>query len=334
MRACGCSRVFLIVFPTECAAVYVDVPWRSGRMQVGGDMRGWKVNAQKFKRFHQGLTGRYFFYRRTIAERLYHITACESLLSDSKSRTMTTASMMTLLPGEDIPQDQLPRFKKGSLTLGPGLRHVPPSGVTSITHGSLHIDHRKSALWLDSPHGRHLPSVGDLVVAQVHHTAADHFHCILTPHTPFALLGLLAFEGANRKTRPQLRSGDLVYARVSRASKWEDVEVECVTSSSGKADGLGVLKGGMVFDISPAFARRLMMGTDKEGRSKGGIVILEEVGQKIKFEVAVGRNGRVWVDGETIGVTITIGRLLTQCDAEGWELEAQKKNVRKALREV
>lgn len=244
------------------------------------------------------------------------------------------STAITLLPGEEIPQDQLPKSRKGTLTLGPGLRHIPPSSVVSTTAGSLHVDHKKSALWLDVPHGRYLPSIGDLIVAQVHHSSADTFHCFITPHTPFALLGQLAFEGANRKNRPQLKSGDLVYARVSRASKWEDTEIECVSPSSGKGDGLGPLKGGMLFDISPDFARRLMMGFDKEGRSKGGIVILEEVGQKVKFEVAVGRNGRVWVDSGSITATVTIGRLLTECDVEGWDIEVQRKTVRTVLKEV
>jgi exosome complex component RRP40 len=239
-----------------------------------------------------------------------------------------------LLPGEEISTDQLPKSKKGTLTLGPGLRHIPPTTVLSTTAGSLHVDHRKSALWIEHPHGRYLPSVGDLVVAQIHHSSADTYHCALTPHTQFALLGQLSFEGANKKTRPQLRAGDLVYARVIRVSKWDDTEIECVNSATGKADGMGALKGGMVFDVSPAFARRLMMGTDKEGRSKGGVVVLEEVGENAKFEVAVGRNGRVWVDSGSVRATWMIGRLLKQADEDDLGVEEQKKAVRKALKDV
>ena len=239
-----------------------------------------------------------------------------------------------LFPGEEISADQLPRSKKGTLTLGPGLRHIPPSEILSTTTGTLYIDHKKGALWLEHPHGRYLPSIGDLVIAQIHHTSADTYHCALTPQTPFALLGQLAFEGANKKTRPQLKAGDLVYARVCRASKWEDTEIECVNSATGKGDGMGPLKGGMLFAVSPAFARRLMMGTDKEGRSKGGVVVLEEVGEKVKFEVAVGRNGKVWVDSGSIRATAMIGRLLKQADEEALDTEGQKKAVRKALKDV
>ncbi|TKA78236.1 hypothetical protein B0A55_04785 [Friedmanniomyces simplex] len=244
------------------------------------------------------------------------------------------AATMVLLPGEEIPTDLLPKSKKGTLTLGPGLHHTPPSTISATTAGTLQVDHRKAALWLEHAGGRYQPSVGDLVIAQIHHSSVETYSCTLTPHTSFALLGQLAFEGVSKKTRPQLKAGDVVYARVSKTSKWEDVEIECFNSATGKAEGMGPLKGGMLFDVRPAFARRLMMGTDKEGTSKGSVVVLEEVGEKVKFEVAVGRNGRVWVDSGSVRETVLIGQLLRMADEEGWGVEAQRKAVKKALRDV
>ena len=97
---------------------------------------------------------------------------------------------------------------------------------------------------------------------------------------------------------------------------------------------MGPLKGGMLFDVSPAFARRLMMGTDKEGRSKGGVVVLEEVGEKVRFEVAVGRNGKVWIDIGAVRLTIVVGQLLKKADEEGLDVEGQKKAVKRALKDV
>lgn len=92
---------------------------------------------------------------------------------------------------------------------------------------------------------------------------------------------------------------------------------------------MGPLTGGMVFDVSAGFARRLMLGG-----KKGGVVILDVVGEKVKFEVAVGRNGRVWVDSGSVRETVAIGRLLVRADEEGWEEERQRGEVKKALREV
>ncbi|GAB7359560.1 hypothetical protein MBLNU230_g6748t1 [Neophaeotheca triangularis] len=235
------------------------------------------------------------------------------------------------LPGEPVPSTSLPTPKtsSGTLTLGPGLLHTPPSTITTTTAGTLQTDAKKAATWLESASTtRYQPSVGDLVIAQIHHSSTDLYHCALTPHTPFALLGQLSFENASRKTRPQLKSGDLVYARVKTAGKrGEEVEVECVNSATGKAEGMGPLKGGMVWEVSPGFARRLMLGG-----KRGGVVVLEAVGDKCRFEVAVGRNGRVWVDAGSVAEVLGIGRLLVMCDEEGWGVEEQKKRVKGFLK--
>ncbi|KAF2724678.1 exosome complex exonuclease-like protein Rrp40 [Polychaeton citri CBS 116435] len=237
-----------------------------------------------------------------------------------------------LVPGEVIDSSSLPKTKKGTLTLGPGLRHIPPSAVLSTTAGALQLDHKKSALWLEPSLGRYIPAIGDLVIAQVHRSAAEVFHCTVTPHSPTVLLAQLAFEGATRKTRPNLKSGDLVYARVckvpSRSAGSEDVEIECIDPSTSKAEGMGPLKGGMAFDITVQFSRRLMMGS-----KKGGICVLDDLGEKVRFEVAVGRNGRVWVDSGSIKTTIGIGQLLRQVDEQGLSIEDQKKLIKRMAKD-
>ncbi|KAH9828220.1 KH domain [Teratosphaeria destructans] len=244
------------------------------------------------------------------------------------------ATPTLLLPGERVSPDQLPKSKKGTLTLGPGLRLLPPHTIQSTTAGALSVDHRKGALWLEHDGGRYQPAVGDLVIAQIHHSTMDAYACALVPHTPYALLGQLAFEAANKKTRPQLKQADLVYARVVKTGKNEDTEIECFNSSTGKAEGMGPLKNGMLFSVSPSFARRLMMGTDKAGQSKGAVVVLEEVGEKLRFEVAVGRNGKVWVDAGSVREILAVGRLVVGADEGGWSVEEQKKQVKKAVKEI
>lgn len=160
----------------------------------------------------------------------------------------------------------------------------------------------------------------------MHHSSTDINHCIITPYTPPATLPQLSFEGATKKTRPILAPGALIYARVSSASKHMEPELECIHPSNGKGEGLGPLKGGMVFDISLGFARRLIMG------ERGGVVVLEELGAKIRFEVAVGRNGRVWVDSGNIKTTIAVGEALQEADQKRLGVTEQKKMVEKTLR--
>jgi exosome complex component RRP40 len=237
-----------------------------------------------------------------------------------------------LNPGATIPNSLLPTPSKNrSITLGPGLRHIPPSTILATTAGTLAVDSRKAALWLEntpSSSARYQPSVGDLVVAQIHHSGAgDVFYCSITPHTPHVILGQLSFEGASKKTRPKLESGDLVYARVKSCGRDDECEIECVNSNTGKAEGMGPLKGGMVFDVTTAFARRLMMGK----KEKSGLIILETIGERTRFEVAVGRNGRVWVDSGSIQDTLGIGKCLIGADELGWTLEEQKAMISKTL---
>lgn len=235
-----------------------------------------------------------------------------------------------LMPGNVLSTELLPTLREDkALNLGPGLRHTPPSTITATFAGQFETDSKRGAVWVESVGGRYLPHVGDLVIATVHHSSADTFNCTLTAHTPLALLGQLAFEGATKKTRPMLNSGMLVYARVKAADKWADVELMCCDPNTGKADGLGPLKGGTLFDISLALARRLVMPDDKSG-----LVILEEIGAKIRFEVAIGRNGKVWVSATHVNETIAIGRILSAIDQQNLDVDQQRKLVKSMLKNV
>lgn len=170
------------------------------------------------------------------------------------------------------------------------------------------------------------------MIGQVHHGAADFYYVQLTPHTSNALLPVLAFEMATKKTRPQLANGQLVSARVSLANKHMDAELECVNPATGKADGLGPLTGGMLFTVSLGFSRRLLM---PKITTEGGIVVLEELGNLgLGFETSVGRNGKVWVNSEVIRTILIVGRALKETDEERLEPEAQRKLVKKLVRET
>lgn len=111
-----------------------------------------------------------------------------------------------------------------------------------------------------------------------------------------------------------------------------EVELTCVNPSTGKSepDGLGPLNGGMVFEISTGLAARIL--------SKEGVVVLEELGDKLQggFEVGVGKNGKVWVDCQEAGVKgiCAVGRCLKETDEGSLREKEQKKLVAKVLDEM
>ncbi|PLB45740.1 exosome complex exonuclease Rrp40 [Aspergillus steynii IBT 23096] len=273
------------------------------------------------------------------------------------------SSPLILLPGDEVPSEHLPSHDSAPLRLGPGLRllsqpSTSPAPTDASTHvlsatqaGILSTDPKRNAVSILSfPNRRYVPTTNDLVIAQIHHSSPDYFHCMITPQTPQAVLGQLSFEGASKKTRPMLKQGDLVYARVLSTGLGPGAEIEltCVNPATGKAEpgGLGPLTGGMVFDLSIGMAARLMRaGSSTSDNEDGveGLVVLEELGRKLEkiggFELAVGRNGKVWVDcangGESaVKATVAIGRCLNTIDERNLQPADQRKLVSKLLREM
>jgi len=248
----------------------------------------------------------------------------------------STATQTIMLPGDEVPSSDLPvpTSTSAALKLGPGLSHKAPSTISANVAGTLYTDPRKNAIWVENNTGRYLPHPNDLILATVQRSSAEAFMCTITPHSATALLPHLAFENVTKKSRPSLVPGSLVYARVTSSlahNKFQDPELVCYNPSTGKSDGLGEVKGGMVYDISLEMARRLLVSKPKED---GGLVVLEVLAKLWPFEVAVGRNGRVWVDASDVKRTLLVGRCLMETDAQGLSLEGQEKLVRKLGREI
>lgn len=62
-------------------------------------------------------------------------------------------------------------------------------------------------------------------------------------------LPFTGFEGNSKKNRPNLSVGDVVFARVSVASKDLEPELVCFDTEN-KPDGFGEIKDGMMFRCS------------------------------------------------------------------------------------
>ncbi|VDO18492.1 unnamed protein product, partial [Heligmosomoides polygyrus] len=137
----------------------------------------------------------------------------------------------------------------------------------------------------DAPY-RYVAEKGDRVIGIVTGSAGDFYKLdIGTPEN--ATISFLAFEGATKRNRPDLKIGDIVFAQVIDEFAHTDVELTCIDSVS-RARGLGALSGGFMFKVSCNLARRLLSSNSQ---------LLKLLGKDYKFEITVGLNGRVWLKG-------------------------------------
>ncbi|PNX78164.1 exosome complex component rrp40-like protein, partial [Trifolium pratense] len=95
--------------------------------------------------------------------------------------------------------------------------------------------------------------------------------------------------------------GALLYVRVVKANPGMNPELSC-TDASGKAGQYGVLKEGYMFECSTGLSRMLL--------SSPTCPVLDTLGKKLSFEIAVGLNGRVWVNASSPPTTIIVANAL------------------------
>eukprot|EP00045_Choanoeca_perplexa_P001186 m.18335 g.18335 ORF g.18335 m.18335 type:complete len:233 (-) comp10787_c0_seq2:63-761(-) len=207
--------------------------------------------------------------------------------------------MMATFPRVVVPGDsvELPESPDTVIKLGPGLRlHAEDNNSCAIVTTAGVLRHREpNDYWVDITSKRPLAAQGELVIGIVTNNPGENYQVdIGTPAS--ARLNGLAFEAATRRNRPRLENGDIVYARVVLANKDMEPELTCV-NSSGKAGGMGPLTGGLLRECPLGLCRRLL---------RKGCTVLQELGSRQKFEIAVGMNGRLWVKAPQPSDTIIV----------------------------
>mmetsp|Transcript_16551 Transcript_16551/g.20606 ORF Transcript_16551/g.20606 Transcript_16551/m.20606 type:complete len:273 (+) Transcript_16551:80-898(+) len=220
--------------------------------------------------------------------------------------------LQIVLPGDDVTKQILTsttttagKTKSQSPKIGTGLRHDPATkSVVATRSGQFYArssNNNNASYFVRSNRRRYVPEKEDNVIGIVEDRFMGEYYRvnIFGPHP--ALLHNVAFEGATKRNRPSLHPGTLIYARVSKTDRDLDPELSCkVGSDNGGASRkdwmtdegtYGELKGGgMDFRVSLGLARELL---------KPGNVVLNCLGERIAFEVAIGVNGVVWCNATT-----------------------------------
>ncbi|WVR06251.1 hypothetical protein IAU60_003281 [Kwoniella sp. DSM 27419] len=239
-------------------------------------------------------------------------------------------SSTLVLPGDAIP---LPSSSK-SVILGPGIAasssRVPTGGsdaspVCVSTRlgllGSAKGKEKSEQYWVEGSSKRYIPAQKDMVLGTIIARHAEGFRVDLGS-AQMASLEALAFEGATKRSKPNLKVGTLVYARVSLANRDMEPEIECFDPNTGKAEGFGELKGGLMISCSLQLCRNLL---------NPKFPVLPALAASIPFEIAVGLNGKVWFKTETVSESIALKRVIEGVDSGA--IRADKGDVEGAVKD-
>ncbi|XP_040273211.1 exosome complex component RRP40 [Bufo bufo] len=202
--------------------------------------------------------------------------------------------------------------KRMRVVCGPGLtRHGEDLQVTKC--GLLR--HREPAVyWVDSHQKRYVPVKGDHIIGIVTIKSGDVFK-VDVAGSDQASLSFLAFEGATKKNRPNVKVGDLVYGQFIVANKDMEPELACI-DGSGKANGMGVIgQDGFMFKVSLGLVRKLLTPQND---------IIQELMNVLPMELVIGMNGRIWVKAKTLQQTLIVANILEACE---YLTAAQRKQV-------
>ncbi|XP_022738930.1 putative exosome complex component rrp40 isoform X2 [Durio zibethinus] len=188
----------------------------------------------------------------------------------------------TVVPG-DVVLD-LSSMTNQTVKLGGGLRQ-DCDAISAMKAGTLRFS-KPNKYWVESSQKRNFlidvkgPAVGFLPV--------------------------LAFEGGTRRNIPKFEVGTLLYLRVVKANFGMNPELSC-TDAGGKAAEFGPLKDGYMFETSTGLSRKLL--------SSPTCPVLEALGKKLSFEIAVGLNGRVWVNAASPDTIVVVANAIMNSES-------------------
>lgn len=221
----------------------------------------------------------------------------------------TSKQGRTFLPGEPvlflapgavvaIGSGLIPSSRK--VTVGDVEGDVITAALCGIVH-KVALPGRPIKYFLESPTvKRYVPRLGDPVIGTVTKSTMQSYSLNINA-AQLASLDALAFDGASKSNRPNLRPGDVVYCHVTRADP--DVETElscCAVGGNATKDWttgestFGPLYRGTIIRVPINYGKNLLEGTITTNAVNHNNV-LAQLGERVQYEVCIGLNGAVWV---------------------------------------
>lgn len=161
-----------------------------------------------------------------------------------------------LLPGDIIAcVKDFDELVESELKLGPGLR-LDGDKIVAFKYGVLRHKDSPLSMWVDTNQKRYVPVRNDSVLGLVAARGAEGYK-IDIGCAQLANLDALAFEGATKRHKPNLKISDIVYGKLVLAEKDMEPEISCL-DEGGKSNGLGPICGGYTFAVSLGLSRKLL----------------------------------------------------------------------------
>jgi len=150
----------------------------------------------------------------TIARDNVYVLPCTEIKNDSND----ISNSIKLGNGVIYKDDKIISLTAGKL--------VYSSSSSSSSTCSYNINNNKKY---------YIPKIGDQVIGIIEDKGTDYYRVnIFNGVNNSALLGRLAFEGATKRNKPELKKGDIIYARVQMAHKDLDTELTCLSNTGYK----------------------------------------------------------------------------------------------------
>ena len=283
------------------------------------------------------------------------------MVAKNKDKRIDNSLITVVLPGDDVTshitkiqnQSSSKKKKKKPIKIGRGLQLISPPKSPSkedddesnkmeiddndinvslpqikcTIAGRLHYNSSSHTVYVLTNTKRYIPQIHDRVICIIEDRMGDYYRVTIPGSTlgNNIILNTISFEGATKRNRPFLGTGDLIYARILHCYDFtSEVEISCMVNmgrddvqSGGDGSGglnddggasrkdwmtdegtYGQLKNGTCLQISTGLAQELLHPNN---------VVLHSLGVAgLKFEICIGVNGYVWVHSERPEYTILI----------------------------
>ncbi|KAK7072932.1 Exosome component 3 [Halocaridina rubra] len=212
-----------------------------------------------------------------------------------------TESLYIVLPGDQVLRFN-PEENRDRIFIGPGLRWQ--DNVVRATKPGMLKKNGKNLYFVDTHQKRYIPQKREFVIGIVLKKKGDNY-VIDIGGSEYATISYLSFENASKKTRKEMKPGDLIYGQLLVANKDMEPELVCIDVYN-RAVGMGTLPGdGIMFTIPLHIAR---MVVDPQNP------FLLMMGKQINYTVVVGFNGRVWIKARTQREKVAIMNAFTMLE--------------------